>query len=143
MEGNAKILWIARSFDDERSWIYSDRPHMDIDGYWGVDDRGNMTELCDNDAINLQPGECKMFIEFSPKVSDGKSNGSVLWWDSTDGTWNLRAGEYVDSGHVIIPVPPDPMPYLVPHPDPKKLRMAEIDAQIAELYAERAKLEDR
>ena len=146
MKDNPKMLWIARDFEDECTWVYSTNPSIDINGYWNVDNDEDASMLHDNDAVSLQPGECKVFIEFAPRVATDEDRHpdapARLWW-AKDG-WSYSAPTVLSAGEdIILPMPPDPTPYLAPLPGPKDLRIAEIDAQIAELYAERAELEDR
>lgn len=57
---------------------------------------------------DLRPGECRMFVEFAPRVVQGGVHGESLRWGKNG--W-VRV-PYAMPGDIILPMPPDPLPYL-------------------------------
>ncbi|MEG6506718.1 hypothetical protein [Nitratidesulfovibrio sp. 1201_IL3209] len=72
-----------------------------------------------------------MFIEFAPRVVKGGVHGESLRWGKNG--W-VRV-PYAMPGDIILPMPPDPTPYLE-QVDPSAARRDEIRAQIAALKEE-------
>lgn len=111
----SKMLWVARGANDGDTWVYSVKPHMGALGYWQVEGDEDASRLDDNDATDLQPGECRMFVEFAPRVAEEGTWGqdekpAQLVWDKR--VWTLSFGQ--DAGDIILPMPPDPTPHLRP-----------------------------
>lgn len=131
----SKMLWVARDMDGS-VWTYDTQP------FWVGPDHWQSSEFgAEWDSLafpDLQPGECRMFVEFAPRVAGRTSDEWVLMWDGY-GRWVPGREHCAVTGNIILPMPPDPTPYLT-DADPKAARRAEIDAQIAALQAERDEL---
>ncbi|HEU6436612.1 MAG TPA: hypothetical protein VE028_04110 [Nitratidesulfovibrio sp.] len=71
-----------------------------------------------------------MFVEFAPRVAETDIEEMEMVW--MGGAWGV---DYPSYGDIILPMPPDPTPYLTPA-DPNAARREEIRAQIGALQAE-------
>lgn len=129
----SKMLWVARDMDGS-VWTYDTQP------FWVGPDHWQSSEFgAEWDSLafpDLKSGECRMFVEFAPRVAGGEER-NVLAWNDDEMAWGYHPCPF--SGDIIHPMPPDPTPYLT-DADPKAARRAEIDAQIAALQAERDEL---
>lgn len=106
----SKILWVARDSDGRIDLFGVCPVKHDADGtvMWDHDsDRYSEVVGCDF-APDLQPGECRMFVEFAPRVADGGER-DMLVWDNAN-AW-ISAGR-VAAGLVVHHMLPDPTPYL-------------------------------
>lgn len=124
---------------DGAVWVYNVRPDFGGFSYAVPDTSNGCGARMDhsNPLPDLQPGSCRMFVEFAPRVAESDEPSALVW---NGGTWDGRLA--AERGDIILPFGaiPDPTPYLT-QTDPKAARRAEIDAQIAALQAERNRLE--
>lgn len=133
MSDKPRMLWVARDSSDEGCIaMFFERPQLQVDG---ATFDGDGVELFDDMAAHfscLQPGECRMFVEFAPRVAGEDLAEAHLVWSERYGEWTSDGS---CPGDIILPMPQDPTPYLTPA-DPKAARRDEICAQIAALQEE-------
>lgn len=128
MSEKPRMLWVAR-YTDGSAWCFREHP-INRAGAWNTE--SPLYSGQHKDAFpDIQPGESRMFIEFAPRVAGDVTSGAYFRWGS--GGWNRIP--YAMPGDIILPMPPDPTPYL-PQADPNAARREEIRAQIAALQAE-------
>lgn len=124
-----RMMWLARDTDG-RGWFFDVQPAK-VDGEWKANS-AQYGEVFGPALPGIAPGECRMFVEYAPRVADGTEH-DVLAWNADEGAWSYHPIPF--KGTIILPMPPDPTPYLT-HADPKAARREEIRAQIAALQAE-------
>lgn len=131
MSDKPRMLWVARDqYPVSILSIHVTRPVLNGSCLW--ESVGKQYALYAPGMFDdLQTGECRMFVEFAPRVVHGGVHGESLRWGKNG--W-VRV-PYAMPGDIILPMPPDPTPYMA-QADPNAARREEIRAQIAELQAE-------
>lgn len=130
----SKMLWVARDMDGS-VWTYDTQP------FWVGPDHWQSSEFgAEWDSLafpDLESGECRMFVEFAPRVAGGEER-NVLAWNDDEMAWGYHPCPF--SGDIIHPMLPDQTPYLA-HPEVNEARIAELLAERDRIDAEIKQLE--